>query len=57
MKIPRARPTLRPSGLVGDLAGADRIMNESVFVGVYPGLTETMLGYLIETITRFVKRF
>ena len=34
---------------------ADRIMNESVFVGVYPGLTEAMLGHMIETITQFVK--
>jgi CDP-6-deoxy-D-xylo-4-hexulose-3-dehydrase len=42
--------------VVGDLAGADRIMNESVFVGVYPGLTEAMLDYLLQTITRFVKR-
>jgi hypothetical protein len=30
-------------------------MNESVFVGVYPGLTETMLGYLADTISTFVK--
>jgi CDP-6-deoxy-D-xylo-4-hexulose-3-dehydrase len=41
--------------VIGDLAGADRIMNESVFVGVYPGLTESMLGYLVDTINRFVK--
>jgi CDP-4-dehydro-6-deoxyglucose reductase, E1 len=41
--------------IIGDLAGADRIMNESVFVGVYPGLTEPMLGYLAETIHKFVK--
>ena len=42
--------------VVGNLAGADRIMNESVFVGTYPGLTRAMLDYLIETITRFAKR-
>jgi CDP-6-deoxy-D-xylo-4-hexulose-3-dehydrase len=41
--------------VIGDLAGADRIMNESVFVGVYPGLTESMLDYLVDTITKFVK--
>ena len=38
------------------VAGADRIMNESVFVGTYPGLTRAMLDYLIETITRFAKK-
>ncbi|HAO79377.1 MAG TPA: lipopolysaccharide biosynthesis protein RfbH [Verrucomicrobia subdivision 3 bacterium] len=42
--------------VVGDLAGADRIMNEAVFIGTYPGLTKGMLDYMIETITRFCKR-
>jgi CDP-6-deoxy-D-xylo-4-hexulose-3-dehydrase len=40
---------------VGDLTGADRIMNEAVFVGSYPGLTRTMLDYIIEQIHAFVK--
>jgi len=42
--------------VVGELAGADRIMNESVFTGVYPGLTDAMLEYTTETITRFCRR-
>jgi CDP-4-dehydro-6-deoxyglucose reductase, E1 len=42
--------------VVGDLPGADRIMNESVFVGTYPGLTPEMLGYMIETIRKFAKK-
>lgn len=42
--------------VVGDLAGADRIMNGALFVGVYPGLTPAMLEYMAETITRFVRR-
>ena len=29
--------------VVGDLSGADRIMNEAIFIGVYPGLTLDML--------------
>ncbi|MGA3179290.1 MAG: lipopolysaccharide biosynthesis protein RfbH [Verrucomicrobiota bacterium] len=41
--------------VIGDLAGADRIMNEAVFIGVYPGLTQPMLGYLVDTINAFVK--
>ncbi len=47
----------RPAALrvVGDLAGADRIMNECIFVGTYPGLTRPMLDYMIETVHRFVK--
>jgi len=42
--------------VVGDLAGADRIMNECVFIGVYPGLTDAMVEYTIETITRLCRR-
>jgi CDP-6-deoxy-D-xylo-4-hexulose-3-dehydrase len=41
--------------VVGDLAGADVIMNQAVFVGVYPGLSPAMIDYMIETITAFAK--
>jgi CDP-6-deoxy-D-xylo-4-hexulose-3-dehydrase len=45
----------RPEALriLGETPGADRIMNESIFVGVYPGLTKPMLDYIIETISTF----
>src|SRR5437899_5692999 len=36
--------------IIGDLAGADRIMNEALFVGTYPGLTREMLDYILETV-------
>ena len=35
---------------IDDLPGADRIMNEALFVGVYPGLTRSMLDFVAETI-------
>jgi CDP-6-deoxy-D-xylo-4-hexulose-3-dehydrase len=41
--------------VVGDLSGADRIMNEAVFIGTYPGLTREMLDYMVETITKFIR--
>ena len=41
---------------VGDLAGADRIMNEAVFVGTYPGLTPEMLDYMATTLRHFVRQ-
>jgi CDP-6-deoxy-D-xylo-4-hexulose-3-dehydrase len=41
--------------VVGDLAGADRIMDEALFIGTYPGLTRAMLDYMVETITKFVR--
>ncbi len=43
--------------VIGDLSGADRIMNEAVFIGTYPGLTPAMLDYMTETILAFAKKF
>jgi CDP-6-deoxy-D-xylo-4-hexulose-3-dehydrase len=41
--------------VVGPLDGADRIMNSTFWVGVYPGLTEPMLDYLAESIVEGVR--
>jgi len=43
--------------IVGDLAGADQIMNEVLFIGTYPGLTRPMLDYMLHTIRDFTKKF
>jgi CDP-6-deoxy-D-xylo-4-hexulose-3-dehydrase len=40
--------------VVGDLSGADAIMNRVVFTGVYPGLSRAMLDYVVEIIRQFV---
>jgi CDP-6-deoxy-D-xylo-4-hexulose-3-dehydrase len=47
----------RPAALrvVGDTPGADRLLNEVIFVGVYPGLTDAMIDYVIESIHDFVR--
>jgi CDP-6-deoxy-D-xylo-4-hexulose-3-dehydrase len=47
----------RPSALrvVGDLSGADELMNQALFLGTYPGLTAAMLDYEIEVIRKFVR--
>ncbi|MEP6821241.1 MAG: lipopolysaccharide biosynthesis protein RfbH, partial [Chthoniobacterales bacterium] len=42
--------------VVGEMIGADRIMNESIFIGVYPGLTREMLDYVIEIIGKFCQQ-
>lgn len=42
--------------VIGDLAGADQIMKDSLFIGVYPGLTKQMLAYMVETIQTFCRR-
>jgi CDP-4-dehydro-6-deoxyglucose reductase, E1 len=42
--------------VVGELKGADRLMNEAIFVGVYPGLTRPMLEYVADTIRKFCRK-
>lgn len=42
--------------VIGDLTGADRIMNESIFIGTYPGLTSDMLSYMIEVIRKYCRK-
>jgi CDP-6-deoxy-D-xylo-4-hexulose-3-dehydrase len=41
--------------VIGDLRGADEIMNRAVFVGVYPGLTQPMLEHVVATIRKFAR--
>ena len=36
-------------------SGADSIMNEAIFLGTYPGLTQEMLAYEIQVIRDFVQ--
>jgi CDP-6-deoxy-D-xylo-4-hexulose-3-dehydrase len=44
-----------PSRIVGDLSNSDFVMNNTLWLGVYPGLTEQMIDYMIESIHEFVK--
>lgn len=43
--------------IIGELRGADRLMNQCVFIGTFPGLSKPMLDYTIEKIHRFCKKF
>ena len=36
--------------ILEDLSGADRIMNEAIFIGTYPGLTPAQLQYMVDSI-------
>jgi CDP-6-deoxy-D-xylo-4-hexulose-3-dehydrase len=41
---------------VGDLSNSDFIMNNTLWLGVYPGLTEEMLSYVVDSIHEFVAK-
>lgn len=42
--------------VVGNLENSDKIMKNTFFVGVWPGLTNEMLDYMIEKFDEFMKR-
>ena len=39
----------------GDIINADIVMNDTFWIGVYPGLNEESLGYMFEVIDGFIK--
>jgi len=41
--------------VVGDLSNSDFVMNRVFWIGVYPGLSPEMLGYMIETLRAFCR--
>jgi CDP-6-deoxy-D-xylo-4-hexulose-3-dehydrase len=50
---------MRKSGkgyrVVGNLSNTDRVMNDSFWIGVYPGMTRPMLDAMISAIKESVK--
>ena len=40
--------------VVGDLSGTDYVMNNTFWVGVYPGMTDEMIDYMAKTIIEAV---
>jgi len=49
---------LRKSGdgfrIIGDLKNSDHIMNNSFWIGVYPGISKAMIQYIVECIETFI---
>ncbi len=45
-----------PHRVVGDLKNSDLITTGTFFIGVYPGLDESQLDYMIESFHEFMKR-
>jgi len=42
--------------VAGELGNTDRIMRDTFWIGVYPGMTDDMLGYMVETLKRLCQR-
>ena len=40
--------------VIGDTPGADEIMEQAIFLGTYPGLSNAMLDYIIQVIGNYV---
>ncbi len=45
----------RPFRSVGDLAQSDRVMRDTFWVGVYPGLGEPAIAYMLDTIHAYCR--
>ncbi len=41
--------------LIGQLPNTDKIMNDSFWIGVYPGMSKTAINYMIKKIKEFVE--
>lgn len=49
---------MRKSGegyrVIGDLSCSDHVMNHSLWIGVYPGMSNEMIEYIVKTIKMFI---
>ncbi len=41
---------------IGKLENTDRVMKQSFWIGVYPGMTETIVGYMVDTISDYARK-
>lgn len=41
--------------IIGDLKNTDKVMNDTFWIGVYPGMKPEMLSFMIEAIQNFIK--
>ncbi|WP_101258533.1 lipopolysaccharide biosynthesis protein RfbH [Streptomyces barkulensis] len=46
----------RPHRVVGDLTNSDLITEQTFWIGVYPGLTDEMIDYVVSSVKEFVGR-
>ncbi|MPN53225.1 hypothetical protein SDC9_200889 [bioreactor metagenome] len=41
--------------IIGDLVNTDKVMNDTFFIGVYPGIDEEQIAYIAEVFNNFFK--
>ncbi|MGP3922533.1 lipopolysaccharide biosynthesis protein RfbH [Streptomyces sp. 8N616] len=46
----------RPHRVVGELTNSDLVTEQTFWVGVYPGLTDEMIDYVVDSVKEFVGR-
>lgn len=46
----------RPHRVAGDLANGDRVMNNTLWIAIYPGLTEMAQSFIAERLRPFRRR-
>jgi CDP-4-dehydro-6-deoxyglucose reductase, E1 len=42
--------------VAGELAVTEQVMNNTFWIGVYPGLTDEMISYVLDTIIKFISK-
>ena len=42
--------------IVGDLTNTDKVMNDTFWIGVYPGMTEEMANFIIEKLSEILNQ-
>ncbi len=53
----RSRESGEGYRVVGDLKVTDFVMNGTLWIGVYPGMSDEMLHHMISTIREFVAQY
>ena len=43
--------------IVGELINADKILHDTFFLGIYPGLTKEAIDYIAEKIQQFLQKY
>lgn len=46
----------KPFKIIGDIKNTNKIMRDSFWIGVYPGMNNTKKDYMIDTLTKFIKK-